>query len=205
MPQSSNLFPESTFIHRPIRNKILRQQGATVWFTGLSGSGKTSIAKALEQQLLAKGKLTYRLDGDNLRAGIARDLGFSAADRTENIRRSGEICKLFADAGLIVLASFISPYRRDRAWLRELHAEAELPFFEVFVDCRMAVLEQRDTKGLYKKARAGEIAAFTGISDPYEPPSAPELHLCSDELSLQQEVDALMQLLVSASILELVP
>ena len=180
---------------------MLGHKGATVWFTGLSASGKSSIASALEQQLIAQGKLAYQLDGDNVRLGISRDLGFSAAHRQENIRRIGEVCKLFADAGLLVLASFISPYRRDRDWLREMHLSAGLPFIEVFVDCPLNVAEGRDPKGLYKKARSGEIALFTGVSDPYEQPAAPDLHLRSDQLSLDEEVTALISLLQQRALL----
>lgn len=181
---------------------MLGQQGATLWFTGLSGSGKTTIAMALERRLLSLGKLAYRLDGDNLRTGITSDLGFSATDRTENIRRSGEVCKLFADAGLIALASFISPYAQDRERVRRLHEVAGLAFIEVFVDCALTVVEARDPKGLYKKARAGNIPEFTGVNAPYEAPTAPDLHLRTDEQSVDTEVDALMLLLASRGLLQ---
>jgi adenylylsulfate kinase len=155
-------------VSRGDRNKLLGQKGATLWFTGLSGSGKSTVAVALEQVLLQRGKLAYRLDGDNVRLGINKNLGFSAEDRTENIRRIGEIAKLFVDTGVIVLSSFVSPYRADRDIVRKLHEDAGMDFIEVYVDVPLAEAEKRDPKGLYKKARAGEIKNFTGISDPYE-------------------------------------
>lgn len=145
----------------------------TVWFTGLSGSGKSTLAFALEEALIAQGVAAYVLDGDNMRFGLNRDLGFSPEDRTENIRRIGEVCRLFQDAGLIVLTAFVSPYEADRNAVRALHPEGS--FVEVFVDTPLEVCEARDVKGLYAKARAGEIPEFTGVSAPYEPPSAPEI------------------------------
>ena len=174
------------------RNQLLGQQGATLWFTGLSGSGKSTIAVALEQALFQRSKLSYRLDGDNIRLGINKNLGFSADDRSENIRRIGEIAKLFVDSGVIALSSFISPYRADRDRVRELHAESNFAFIEVFVDCSLAEAEARDPKGLYKKARAGEIKNFTGIDDPYEAPTQPEIHLHTDKMTLEEEVDVIM-------------
>ena len=161
-------------ISREDRYKILRQKGATIWFTGLSGSGKSTIAVALEKALYSMGKLSYRLDGDNVRLGINKNLGFSEADRKENIRRIGEVAKLFGDAGTISLSSFISPYKADRDEVRALHEAAGLPFVEGICRLRsLAVAEERDPKGLYKKARAGEIKNFTGIDDPYEAPEKP--------------------------------
>jgi adenylylsulfate kinase len=188
-------------IDRTTRSRILQQTGATLWFTGLSGSGKSTIAVALEACLADMGKLCYRLDGDNIRLGINRNLGFSAADRAENIRRVGEVSKLFVDAGLIVLSSFISPYSADRELVRQLHIDAGFPFLEIFVDCELAEAERRDPKGLYKKARAGEIKNFTGIDDPYEAPTRPEIHLRSDHLTLQQEVDVILAHMKSAGLL----
>ncbi len=182
-------------VSREDRFMILRQRGATVWFTGLSGSGKSTIAVALERALYANGKLSYRLDGDNVRLGINKNLGFSETDRTENIRRIGEVAKLFSDAGTISLSSFISPYRADRDEVRRLHEQAGLSFVEVFVDCSLAEAEKRDPKGLYKKARAGEIKNFTGIDDPYEAPRNAEIHLKTDEMTLQQEVDIVVKYL----------
>jgi len=167
----------------------------------LSGSGKSTVAVALETELAKRGKLAYRLDGDNIRLGINKNLGFSAEDRTENIRRIGEISKLFVDTGVIVLSSFVSPYRADRDLVRKLHVDGGMDFIEVFVDVPLAEAEKRDPKGLYKKARAGEIKNFTGISDPYEAPLAPELVLNTHEMTLQQEVDILLNLLESRGLL----
>jgi adenylylsulfate kinase len=183
------------------RQRKLGQQGATLWFTGLSGSGKSTVAVALEQVLLNNDKHAYRLDGDNIRHGLNKNLGFSAEDRAENIRRIGEVAKLFADAGIITLSSFISPYRQDRDRVRQLHEEAGLPFLEVFVDCSLEEAEKRDPKGLYKKARAGEIKGFTGIDDPYEAPEQPELTLKSDQQSLEEELEQVMELLEQRGIL----
>jgi len=170
------------------RSALLGQKGATLWFTGLSGSGKSTVAVALEKALFERGKLSYRLDGDNIRLGINKNLGFSAEDRTENIRRIGEIAKLFVDSGVIALSSFISPYRADRDQVRALHLESDFAFIEIFVDCALSEAEKRDPKGLYKKARAGEIKNFTGIDDPYEAPNSPEIHLHTDQMTLKQEV-----------------
>ena len=182
-------------ITREHRSKLLNQKGATLWFTGLSGSGKSTVAVALEGALYEAGHLSYRLDGDNVRLGINKNLGFTAEDRTENIRRIGEIAKLFVDTGVIVLSSFVSPYRADRDTVRALHEAAGMEFIEVFVDVPLEVAESRDPKGLYKKARAGEIKNFTGIDDPYESPDRPELHLNSHDMSLEVEVDALLAIL----------
>src|SRR5262249_31906241 len=153
----------------------LRQKGATLWFTGLSGSGKSTTAFTLEHALVQRGRLAYVLDGDNIRHGLNRNLGFSAADREENIRRIGDGARLFADRGVLTMTSFTSPYRRDRDLVRELHVKASLPFLEVHMATPIETCEQRDPKGLYKKARAGELKGFTGIDDPYEPPLAAEL------------------------------
>jgi len=188
-------------VSRSDRNRLLGQKGATLWFTGLSGSGKSTVAVALEQVLFERGNLTYRLDGDNVRLGINKNLGFSAEDRTENIRRIGEIAKLFVDTGVIVLSSFVSPYRADRDIVRKLHEDAGMAFIEVYVDVPLEEAEKRDPKGLYKKARAGEIKNFTGISDPYEAPNNPELVLKSHEMSLQEEVEVLLSLLESRGLL----
>lgn len=155
--------------------------GATVWFTGLSGSGKSTVAAELERALVAAGRPAYLLDGDNLRHGLNADLGFSAADRSENIRRVGEVARLFADAGVVALVPVISPYRTDRDRARAIHEAAGVPFVEVFVDTPLEVCEARDPKGLYAKARAGEIKGFTGIDDPYEAPLRPDLRLTPDD------------------------
>ncbi len=179
-------------ITREHRHKLLGQRGATIWFTGLSGSGKSTVAVELEGVLHERGVLAYRLDGDNVRMGINKNLGFSAEDRAENIRRIGEVAKLFADSGVIALSSFISPYIADRDGVRALHESAGIDFIEVFVDCDLETAEARDPKGLYKKARAGEIKNFTGIDDPYEAPTGPEIHLRSDRQSLDEEVEQII-------------
>ena len=200
--KATNVIWHDGEVTRADRGQLLKQKGATIWFTGLSGSGKSTVAVALETALHRLGHLAYRLDGDNIRLGINKNLGFTAEDRAENIRRIGEIAKLFVDAGVIVLSSFISPYRADREVVRKLHAASDLDFIEVHVDVPLAEAEKRDPKGLYKKARAGEIKNFTGISDPYEAPEAPELVLPTHELSLEQEVEAVLVLLKARGILQ---
>lgn len=183
------------------RQKNLGQKGCTLWMTGLSASGKSTVAVALEQVLLQRGKHAYRLDGDNIRMGLNKNLGFSAEDRAENIRRIGEVAKLFADAGIITITSFISPYRADRDNVRKLHEAAKLPFIEVYVNCPLDEAEKRDPKGLYKKARAGQIKGFTGIDDPYEEPIHAELELRTDKLSVAESVQELLNLLESRNLL----
>jgi adenylylsulfate kinase len=173
------------------RLELLGQKGVTIWLTGLSGSGKSTIACALEQHLLHQHKFSYRLDGDNIRFGLNRDLGFDEKSRVENIRRIGEVSKLFVDAGCITITAFISPYLADREIARELHQKANLSFVEVFVDAPLAVAEQRDPKGLYKKARAGEIKEFTGISAPYEAPAHPEIHIRTDQCDVREAVEVI--------------
>jgi bifunctional enzyme CysN/CysC len=167
----------ATSIDRAARWDRLGMSGLTVWFTGLSGSGKSTIADAVAVVLHDAGRAAYLLDGDNVRHGLNGDLGFSAADRAENVRRIGEVARLMADAGLVVLVPVISPYRADRDRVRAAHAAAGLRFFEVFVDTPIELCEQRDPKGLYARARAGELTGMTGIDDPYEPPESPELRL----------------------------
>jgi bifunctional enzyme CysN/CysC len=167
-------------LSRADRWSALSARGATVWFTGLSGSGKSTIANELERLLVAAGQAAYVLDGDNLRHGINADLGFSAADRDENVRRVAEVARLFADAGVVALVPLISPYRDARERARRAHDVAGLRFVEVFVDTPIELCESRDPKGLYRKARAGEIKGFTGIDDPYEAPERPELVLRTD-------------------------
>lgn len=196
MSQSSNVHWHHGEVSSDDRLALLKQNtGATVWFTGLSGSGKSTIAVAVEKRLRAEGYLCYRLDGDNIRLGINNNLGFTAADRKENIRRIAEISKLLVDAGVIVLSSFISPYKEDREFCRELHDKASMKFYEIYVDCPLAVAEERDPKGLYKKARSGEIPSFTGISDPYEAPVKPDLHLQSHIHSLDEESNQVVDML----------
>uniref|UniRef100_A0A8C1V7N2 3'-phosphoadenosine 5'-phosphosulfate synthase 1 n=1 Tax=Cyprinus carpio TaxID=7962 RepID=A0A8C1V7N2_CYPCA len=170
-------------------------RGCTVWLTGLSGAGKTTVSMALEEYLVCHGIPCYTLDGDNIRQGLNKNLGFSPEDREENIRRITEVAKLFADAGLVCIASFISPYSRDRLNARNIHEAAGLPFFEVFVDAPLDVCEQRDVKGLYKRARAGEIRGFTGIDSEYEKPEAPELVLKTDSCSVNECIQQLLDLL----------
>jgi adenylylsulfate kinase len=193
--KSTNVTWQDGEVSASDRSAFLGQKGVTIWFTGLSGSGKSTIAVALESALMGKQKLSYRLDGDNIRLGINKNLGFSAEDRTENIRRIGEVAKLFSDAGIITLASFISPYLADRDNVRQLHVSADIAFVEVFVDCSLASAEARDPKGLYKKARAGEIKNFTGIDDPYEAPINTEIHLISDKMTVDEEVDLIVSYL----------
>lgn len=190
-------------VSRDNRYELMGQQGSTIWFTGLSGSGKSTVAVALEQALFSLGKLSYRLDGDNVRLGINKNLSFSEEDRRENIRRIGEVAKLFGDSGVISLSSFISPYRVDREEVRQLHMDAGLNFVEVFVDCPLEEVEKRDPKGLYKKARAGEIKNFTGIDDPYEAPITPEVHLRTDTMSVDEEVELILEYLKHNNIIRL--
>ncbi|CCD27395.1 adenylyl-sulfate kinase NDAI_0K02040 [Naumovozyma dairenensis CBS 421] len=183
------------------RKTLRKQEGCTVWFTGLSASGKSTIACALEQLLLQKGVSAYRLDGDNIRFGLNKDLGFSEKDRNENIRRISEVSKLFADSCTISLTSFISPYRADRDKARELHKESGLRFIEVFVDVPLDVAEKRDPKGLYKKAREGVIKEFTGISAPYEAPESPELHLRTDKNTVEECATVIYEYLVRENLI----
>lgn len=180
------------------REKLLNQKGCVIWFTGLSGSGKSTLANAVGQVLHQQQHHTYVLDGDNVRHGLNKNLGFSPADREENIRRIGEVAKLFADAGTIVLTAFISPYRTDRDQARALIVDGR--FVEVFVDCPLEVCEERDTKGLYKKARAGEIKEFTGISAPYEPPLNPEVTVNTAVLSIEECAQAVVTILIKAGL-----
>jgi len=184
------------------RNGLLKQKGVTVWLTGLSASGKSTIACALEQHLLHLKIFAYRLDGDNVRFGLNKDLGFDEKSRNENIRRIGEVSKLFADSCAISITAFISPYQADRQVAREIHEKVSLPFVEVFVDAPLHVLEQRDPKGLYKKARAGEIKDFTGISAPYEVPENPNIHIKTDECDVQQSVEIITNYLKSEGFIQ---
>jgi len=186
---------DSGVMPRESRERLLGQRGGTVWMTGVSGSGKSTVAAVLERRLVEEGRLAYRLDGDNLRHGLNADLGFSAEDRTENIRRAGEVCRLLADTGAIVLATFISPFRKDRAACRAVHEQAGIPFFEVHVHCPLDVAESRDPKGLYKKARSGGIAHFTGIGQQYEPPTAADLELDTAMLAVDEAAEAMLAFL----------
>ncbi len=200
-PKASNVVWQDGQVSREDRQTRLGHRGATLWFTGLPGSGKTTVAVALEAALMKRGVLAYRLDGDNVRHGLCGDLGFTADDRTENIRRAGETARLFADAGLVVLASFISPYAAGRAAAAATHAAGELPFFVVHVHCPLDVAETRDPRGLYRRARAGEIRGFTGIDAPYEEPQTPALVLHTHEHTLGEEVNMLLELLTTHQII----
>ena len=200
--KATNITWHEGHVTREARQSLLGQQGATLWFTGLSGSGKSTTAFTLEHALAQLGRLAYVLDGDNIRLGLNKGLGFSAADREENIRRIGEVAKLFADGGFIAMTSFISPYRKDRDLCRKLHDDAGLPFIEIHMATPIETCEQRDPKGLYKKARAGLIKGFTGIDDPYEAPSAPELTLDVTALSPQEVTAQLIDYLAGRGILK---
>jgi adenylylsulfate kinase len=188
--RATNITWHSGQVTREDREKLLGQKGVTVWLTGLSGSGKSTIAVAAEQALIARGRLAYVLDGDNIRHGLNKNLGFSPADRTENIRRIGEVSKLFTEAGVIVFTSFISPYRADRDLVRALHEAGR--FVEVHVAASVETCESRDVKGLYKKARAGEIPEFTGISAPYEAPLQPEVVIDTGGEPVEKSVERLV-------------
>lgn len=198
--KSRNVFRHESDITRGMREARNRHRGLTIWFTGLSGAGKSTVSVALEEKLHEIGCHTYRLDGDNVRTGMNRDLGFTAEDRIENIRRIGEMANLFRDAGVINLTAFISPYRQDRQMARAISAGDD--FVEVFVDCALDVCEERDPKGLYKKARNGAIPNFTGISAPYEAPENPEIHIHTDKQSLSESVDQILNWLVEKHYIE---
>ena len=192
---SSDIVPHPHHVTKAERSGMKSQKPCILWFTGLSGSGKSTIANAVESKLLELGKHTYLLDGDNIRMGLNKGLGFSDEDRVENIRRIGEVSKLFVDAGTIVLTAFISPFQKERDAVRDLVEEGE--FIEIFIDTPLEVCESRDPKGLYKKARSGEIPNFTGISSPYESPTKSEIHILNDNISIedvaQQVIDYLKE------------
>jgi adenylylsulfate kinase len=197
--KATNISWHSANITRRDREKMLNQKGVVLWFTGLSASGKSTLAHAVESALYERGYLTYVLDGDNIRHGLNKNLGFSPEDREENIRRIGEVTKLMADAGIITMTAFISPYRADRDKARSLLPEGE--FIEIYVKVSLAVAEQRDPKGLYKKARAGEVKEFTGISAPYEEPLRPELVIDTDRLSVEESAEVVIGYLVEKGII----
>ncbi|MDF1562838.1 MAG: adenylyl-sulfate kinase [Deltaproteobacteria bacterium] len=199
--KATNIHWHEGNLTRDERWEALGHKGGTMWFTGLSASGKSTIASALEQVLVQQGVPSYRMDGDNIRFGLNKNLGFSAEDRAENIRRIGEVAKLVADSGQIALTSFISPYTSDRDAARALHEEAGLKFIEVYVDTPIEVCEERDPKGLYKKARAGELKGFTGIDDPYEAPPKAELTLDASKDSLEACVQKCIELLEAEGLL----
>jgi len=184
MSNSNNIVWHNHHVSREQRVSLKQQKPCILWFTGLSGSGKSTVANAVENQLVSLQKHTYLLDGDNVRMGLNRDLSFSEKDRIENIRRIGEVSKLFVDVGIMVITAFISPFQQDRDSVRELVEDGE--FIEIFIDTPLEVCESRDPKGLYKKARAGEIPNFTGISSPYEAPLNPEIHIKTDEMTIEE-------------------
>lgn len=186
-------------ISRPEREALLKQKGVLIWFTGLSASGKSTVANEVTNRLHQIGKLTYVLDGDNIRHGLNKNLGFSPEDREENIRRISEVGNLFADAGLITTTAFISPYRKDRDFARELLGDGR--FIEIFVKASVDICEQRDPKGLYKKAKSGEIKEFTGISAPYEEPLKPEIVLDADTMTIEEEVEMVLNYLEEKEII----
>ena len=188
--RSLNIHRQHLEVSRDTHSALKGQKPAVLWFTGLSGAGKSTIANLVEKKLAARGRHTFLLDGDNVRHGLNRDLGFTEADRIENIRRVGEVARLMADAGLIVLTAFISPFRAERHMVRRMLPEGE--FFEIFVDTPLGVAEERDAKGLYAKARAGQLKNFTGIDSPYEPPEAPEIHIDTTELSAEEAADRIV-------------
>ena len=189
--RSQNVHWQALDINKSARSELKGQKACVVWFTGLSGAGKSTIANIVERRLFALGRHTYLLDGDNVRHGLNKDLGFTDADRVENIRRIAEVARLMVDAGLIVLVSFISPFRAERRMARELLQPDE--FFEVFVDTPLAVAESRDPKGLYKKARQGALKHFTGIDSPYEEPEQPEIRIKSDQLNPEQAAELILE------------
>ena len=184
MGQVTNVVWHETKITRQDRERLLNQKGVVLWFTGLSGSGKSTLANEVAHLLHERGRLAYVLDGDNIRHGLNKNLGFSPQDREENIRRIGEVANLFADAGVIAITAFISPYRKDRDRARRLLGDGR--FAEIYVSCSLEVCEQRDPKGMYAKARRGEIQEFTGISAPYEAPENPEIEVCTDSMSVEE-------------------
>lgn len=190
---SNNIVWNDTSITKEQRSKIKNQKACILWFTGLSGSGKSTLANALEFRLFELGYHTYILDGDNVRHGLNVDLGFDDESRVENIRRVGEVSKLFIDSGIIVLTAFISPFKKDRAFVRKLVNANE--FIEVFVDTSLEICEQRDPKGLYKKARKGEIKNFTGIDSPYEKPETHEIHIVNNMSNIDESIDAIIKYL----------
>ncbi len=195
----NNITWHNVLVSREDREKLHGHKAAVVWFTGLSASGKSTVAHLIERELFSRGCSTYVFDGDNVRHGLCSDLSFSAADRSENIRRIGEMVKLFVDAGIIVLTAFISPFRKDRERIRALISEGR--FYEIYMNCPVEVCSKRDKKGIYEKAKAGIIKEFTGISSPYEPPLSPELIIDSAETSADEAVCKVISLLEQGKII----
>lgn len=200
MSQAPHITPHEGRVVRADRQRLLRQKGVVLWMTGLSASGKSTIAALVEEQVVAAGKLAYRLDGDNIRVGLNKNLGFSSEDRTENIRRIGEVAKLFVDAGVIVIVSFISPYQKDRDAVRSGLAPGD--FVEIYVKASLAAVQKRDPKGLYKKVRAGELKGFTGVDDPYEAPANAEVVLDTEVSSAEESARVLFDFLKRGGYLE---
>lgn len=200
MNKSSDVVWHAATVTRARREKFNAHKSVLLWFTGFSGSGKSTLAHAVEEQLHQMGRQTFVLDGDNVRHGLCADLGFSEQDRVENIRRVGEVAKLFLEAGLITFTAFISPFRVDRERARSLFPHGD--FLEIYCRCPLQVCEERDVKGLYQRARAGQVKNFTGISSPYEEPSAPELIVDTDQLSLEESVNAVLNLLCARGVIE---
>lgn len=198
-PKGENLTWHVGEVDKAARTAAHGHRGAVLWFTGLSGSGKSTIGHRVERMLIERGAFAYVLDGDNIRHGLNSDLGFAPEDRVENIRRIGEVARLFADAGALVVSAFISPYRKDRDRIRGLMGKGE--FVEVFVDTPLEVCEARDPKGLYKKARAGEISNFTGLDAPYEAPESPEVHLRTADISIDEAATQVIRYLEQQNIL----
>lgn len=198
--RSANVEWQRAAVTRAERLATLHQQGATIWITGLPASGKSTVAGALERLLVDRGQPAYRLDGDNLRHGLNGDLGFDPVDRAENVRRTAHAARLLADAGVIVLASLVSPYRVDRAAARAIHEDQDIPFLELLVDTPLALCERRDPKGLYARARRGDLQGMTGIDDPYEAPSAPDLAI--QPAPLRTQVAEVMALLNTRGLLK---
>ena len=200
---SSNIFRFHAVSSTPHKKQLLNQSGVTIWLTGLSGAGKSTTAFALDKQLLTNQVMSCVLDGDDLRHGLNSDLGFSLHDRSENIRRTGEVAKLFSSACFITIVSFISPYHSDRRKVRSSHENSGIPFLEVFVDTNLDVCEQRDPKGLYKLARSGKIEHFTGVDDPYEKPDSPELILNTEKMSTDDCVNSIINELASRNLIKI--
>jgi len=196
---AEHIYPHEHRVPRATKEKLLCQKSRVLWFTGLSGSGKSTIANATEYALNNMGVKTYILDGDNVRSGLNKDLGFSPEDRKENIRRITEVSKLFVDSGILALTAFISPYREDRDIAREILGE---DFIEVYINAPLSVCENRDPKGLYKKARAGEIKGFTGIDAPYEEPLSPELTIQTNKYSINECANQVIDFLTKEGIIE---
>jgi adenylylsulfate kinase len=190
-----NIYPIQTNVSKEQRAQLLKQRAKLIWFTGLSGSGKSTLAVQLEAQLHAKGFATYLLDGDNVRTGLNKDLSFTDDGRVENIRRIGEVSKLMLDAGIIVLSAFISPFKSDRDQVKEIVGKDH--YIEVFIDTPLEICEQRDVKGLYKRARAGEVKNFTGIDSPYERPEQPDITIPTHQMSVDESLNLLLKLIES--------